>query len=263
MSSLPPRTHFLPLPAIMENPENSVVKPYSQAGSKKEQVTKMFDSIAPRYDLLNRSLSLGIDVLWRKIAIRTLRDLEPKNVLDVATGTGDVIIEIEKQLSPNRMVGLDISPGMLELGTKKIRSLHFAQKVEMVVGDSENMKFADNTFDAITVAFGVRNFEDLNKGLTEMNRVLRPGGRVMVLEFSHPKSFPFKQIYWAYFNHILPFFGKMVSKDPAAYTYLPESVKQFPDGNRFIAELEKAGFTNCKRRPLTFGVASIYSGTKA
>ena len=263
MSALPPRTHLLPSHPIMENPNNSAVKPYSETGSKKDQLIKMFDSIAPRYDLLNRSLSLGIDIIWRKIAIRTLRDLEPKKVLDVATGTGDVIIEIEKQLSPDRMVGLDISPGMLDLGTKKVRSMDFAQKVEMVVGDCENLKFEDNAFDAITVAFGVRNFENLNKGLSEMNRVLRSGGRVMVLEFSHPKYFPFKQIYWGYFNYILPFFGKLISKDASAYTYLPESVKQFPNGHRFMAEMYKAGFVDCKQRPLTFGIASIYLGTKA
>ena len=247
---------------MTENPDSSVVKPYSETGSKKEQVTKMFDSIAPRYDLLNRVLSLGIDVIWRRIAIRKLRDLEPQSVLDVATGTGDVIVEIERQLSPERMVGLDISPGMLELGTKKIRAKEFAQKVEMIVGDSENLPFKDNTFDAITVAFGVRNFENLNLGLKEMYRVLKPGGKLMVLEFSHPKRFPLKQIYWGYFNHILPFFGKMVSKDSSAYTYLPESVKQFPDGEHFIEELKVAGYQNMERRSLTFGIASIYLGSK-
>ncbi|MFT4525121.1 MAG: demethylmenaquinone methyltransferase/2-methoxy-6-polyprenyl-1,4-benzoquinol methylase [Granulosicoccus sp.] len=247
---------------MTENPDSSVVKPYSETGSKKEQVTKMFDSIAPRYDLLNRVLSLGIDIIWRRIAIKKLRDLEPQSVLDVATGTGDVILEIERQLSPARMVGLDISAGMLELGTKKIRAKEFGQKVEMIVGDSEDLPFKDNTFDAITVAFGVRNFENLNKGLTEMYRVLKPGGKLMVLEFSHPKKAPVKQIYWAYFNHILPFFGKMVSKDSSAYTYLPESVKQFPDGELFIEELKTAGYQNMERRSLTFGIASIYLGSK-
>jgi demethylmenaquinone methyltransferase/2-methoxy-6-polyprenyl-1,4-benzoquinol methylase len=247
---------------MTENPDSSVVKPYSETGSKKEQVTKMFDSIAPRYDLLNRVLSLGIDIIWRRIAIKKLRDLEPQSVLDVATGTGDVILEIERQLSPARMVGLDISAGMLELGTKKIRAKEFGQKVEMIVGDSEDLPFKDNTFDAITVAFGVRNFENLNKGLIEMYRVLKPGGKLMVLEFSHPKKAPVKQIYWAYFNHILPFFGKMVSKDSSAYTYLPESVKQFPDGELFIEELKTAGYQNMERRSLTFGIASIYLGSK-
>lgn len=247
---------------MIEKLDSSVVKPYSETGSKKEQVTKMFDSIAPRYDLLNRLLSLGIDVIWRRIAIKKLLSIEPQSVLDVATGTGDVIIEIERQLSPARMVGLDISPGMLELGTKKIRAQDFAQKVEMIVGDSEDLPFTENTFDAITVAFGVRNFENLGKGLSEMHRVLKTGGKLMVLEFSHPKHFPFKQIYWGYFNHILPFFGKLVSKDSGAYTYLPESVKQFPDGEKFIEALRKAGYQNIERRTLTFGIASIYLGSK-
>lgn len=247
---------------MSEATEQQVVKPYSADGSKKEQVAEMFDNIAPKYDFLNRSLSMGIDVLWRRKAIKMLADLKPQVVLDVATGTGDVALEIHKQLKPERIVGLDLSPGMLEVGKQKVAKKGLSDTIEMVVGDSENLPFEDNTFDAITVAFGVRNFENLNAGLAEMNRVLKPGGKLIVLEFSHPKSFPFKQIYWAYFNHILPFFGKMVSKDASAYTYLPESVKQFPDGNAFIERLNQTGYQNPTQRPLTFGIASIYAAVK-
>lgn len=247
---------------MSEATEQQVVKPYSADGSKKEQVAEMFDNIAPKYDFLNRSLSMGIDVLWRRKAIKMLADLKPQVVLDVATGTGDVALEIHKQLKPERIVGLDLSPGMLEVGKQKVGKKGLSDTIEMVVGDSENLPFEDNTFDAITVAFGVRNFENLNAGLAEMNRVLKPGGKLIVLEFSHPKSFPFKQIYWAYFNHILPFFGKMVSKDASAYTYLPESVKQFPDGNAFIERLNQTGYQNPTQRPLTFGIASIYAAVK-
>lgn len=247
---------------MSEATEEQVVKPYSAEGSKKEQVAEMFDNIAPKYDFLNRSLSMGIDVLWRRKAIKMLAELKPQDVLDVATGTGDVALEIYKQLKPQRIVGLDLSPGMLEVGKQKVVKKGLADTIEMVVGDSENLPFEDNTFDAITVAFGVRNFENLNAGLAEMNRVLKPGGKLIVLEFSHPKSFPFKQIYWAYFNHILPFFGRMVSKDASAYTYLPESVKQFPDGNAFIERLNQTGYQNPTQRQLTFGIASIYAAVK-
>lgn len=247
---------------MSETTDQPVVKPYSAEGSKKEQVAEMFDNIAPKYDFLNRSLSMGIDVLWRRKAIRMLQHINPQTVLDVATGTGDVALEIHRQLKPTRIVGLDLSPGMLEVGKRKIANKGLTDSIEMVVGDSENLPFEDNTFDAITVAFGVRNFENLNAGLMEMNRVLKPGGKLIVLEFSHPRSFPFKQIYWTYFNHILPFFGKMVSKDSSAYTYLPESVKQFPDGDAFIKRLNETSYQNPTQRALTFGIASIYTADK-
>ncbi|MCF8258702.1 MAG: bifunctional demethylmenaquinone methyltransferase/2-methoxy-6-polyprenyl-1,4-benzoquinol methylase UbiE [Flavobacteriales bacterium] len=243
--------------------QKKVVTPYGHTDTgKKQQVAEMFNNIAHRYDFLNRSLSMGIDVLWRKKMIAQLKAKQPKVILDVATGTGDVALEA-MSLRPERIVGLDISTGMLELGRQKVAKRGLSETIEMVEGDSENMPFADNTFDAVTVAFGVRNFENLNKGLKEINRVLQKDGKLVVLEFSQPRSFPVKQLYWFYFNNILPVFGKMLSKDDAAYTYLPESVKAFADGDDFLAELKKAGFTATHRRPLTFGIATIYTGVKA
>jgi demethylmenaquinone methyltransferase/2-methoxy-6-polyprenyl-1,4-benzoquinol methylase len=243
--------------------ERKVVTPYGRTDAgKKQQVAEMFNNIAHNYDFLNRSLSMGIDVLWRKKMIAQLKAMRPKVILDVATGTGDVALEA-MSLKPERIVGVDISTGMLELGKQKIAKRGLSATIEMVEGDSENLPFDDNTFDAVTVAFGVRNFENLNKGLTEINRVLRKDGKLVVLEFSQPKAFPVKQLYWFYFNNILPVFGKMLSKDASAYTYLPESVKVFPDGDAFLAELKKAGFTANFKRPLTFGIATIYTGIKA
>jgi demethylmenaquinone methyltransferase/2-methoxy-6-polyprenyl-1,4-benzoquinol methylase len=237
------------------------VKPYSEQGSKKEQVASMFNNIAHRYDFLNRSLSMGIDIIWRKKAIAQLREIQPKTILDVATGTGDVALEA-MSLNPKRITGIDISVGMLELGRQKVAKRNLSQKIELLEGDSENLPFADNNFDAVTVAFGVRNFENLLKGLKEINRVLRPGGKLVVLEFSQPKAFPIKQLYWFYFNNILPLFGKMLSKDASAYTYLPESVKAFPDGQDFLNVMQQAGFVQSRQMALTFGIASIYTGTK-
>lgn len=243
--------------------DKKVVTPYGRTDSgKKQQVAEMFNNIAHRYDFLNRSLSMGIDVLWRRKMIAQLKARQPKVILDVATGTGDVALEA-MSLKPERIIGLDISTGMLELGRQKVARRGLSYVIEMVEGDSENLPFGDNTFDAITVAFGVRNFEDLGKGLKDMNRVLKKDGKLVVLEFSQPRSFPIKQLYWFYFNNILPFFGKMLSKDDAAYSYLPESVKAFPDGELFLKELGKAGFTATFSRPLTFGIATIYTGIKA
>lgn len=222
----------------------------------------MFNNIAHKYDFLNRSLSMGIDIIWRKKAIAQLKELKPKTILDVATGTGDVALEA-MSLKPEKIIGIDISVGMLELGKQKIAKRQLSDKIEMVVGDSENLPFEDNKFDAVTVAFGVRNFENLLKGLKEINRVLRPGGKLVVLEFSQPKAFPVKQLYWFYFNNILPLFGKMLSKDDSAYTYLPESVKAFPDGADFLNVMTKAGFQSNTSKTLTFGISSIYTGLKA
>lgn len=240
-----------------------VVTPYANSDSgKKQQVAEMFNNIAHRYDFLNRSLSMGIDVLWRKKMIAQLKAMQAKVILDVATGTGDVALEA-MSLKPTRIVGIDISTGMLEIGRVKVEKRGLSAVIELVEGDSENLPFEDGTFDAVTVAFGVRNFENLQKGLLEINRVLRKDGKLVVLEFSQPRSFPIKQLYWFYFNNILPVFGKMLSKDASAYTYLPESVKVFPDGENFIAEMKKARFQTTFRRPLTFGIATIYTGIKA
>ena len=246
---------------IIENKAEKV-KPYNEQGSKKEQVANMFNNIAHKYDFLNRSLSMGIDIIWRKKAIAQLKEIQPKMILDVATGTGDVALEA-MNLNPDKIIGLDISTGMLELGREKIAKRNLSAKIDMVEGDSENLPFEDNKFDAVTVAFGVRNFENLLKGLKEINRVLRPGGKLVVLEFSQPKNFPIKQLYWFYFNNILPLFGKMLSKDDSAYTYLPESVKAFPDGQNFLNVMNEAGFKSSTSKTLTFGISSIYTGLKS
>ena len=238
------------------------VLPYKdKSDAKKKQVAEMFDSISGKYDFLNHFLSLGIDIRWRKKAIKMLKDLHPKQILDIATGTGDFAIESLK-LNPEKVVGVDISEGMLNVGREKMKKKGYSDIIDMQSGDSENLHFEDNSFDAVIVAFGVRNFENLEKGLSEMNRVLRPGGRAVILEFSKPTVFPFKQLYNFYFRWILPKIGKLVSKDNAAYTYLPESVNEFPYGNDFLKILEKTGYKKTKCKPLTLGISSIYVGEK-
>ena len=237
------------------------VKPYSSEGSKKEQVARMFDNISVRYDLLNHLLSLNIDKLWRKKAVRLLRPYKPKAILDVATGTADFAIEL-RHLDPDHIKGIDISAGMLEVGKQKITKRALDQIIHLELGDAEHMPFPDDTFDAITVAFGVRNFENLKDGLMEIKRVLRPGKAVAVLEFSKPRVFPWKQVYNFYFRFILPSIGKLVSKDSRAYTYLPESVKAFPEGEEFIGILNEVGYRNIRQHRLTFGIATIYLGEK-
>ena len=221
----------------------------------------MFDGIAPRYDFLNHVLSVGIDILWRKKAIRQIAPLQPKKMLDVATGTGDFALEA-MSLKPEQIIGIDISEGMLDLGRVKVRNRKLEGKVQLITGDSESIAFADNTFDAITVGFGVRNFADINKGLSEMCRVLRPQGMLVVLEFSKPKTFPVKQVYQFYFSTILPFIGRLISKHNTAYSYLPNSVDKFPEGNVFLEMMHKNGFSSVKQIPLTFGIASLYIGVK-
>ncbi|MEL6866937.1 MAG: bifunctional demethylmenaquinone methyltransferase/2-methoxy-6-polyprenyl-1,4-benzoquinol methylase UbiE [Bacteroidota bacterium] len=222
----------------------------------------MFNRIAPYYDMLNRVLSLGIDRIWRRKAIGLLQDKEHQLILDVATGTADVAIEASKQLSPEKIIGVDISAEMLEIGRAKIKKRGLQQVIELQEADSENLPFADNTFDAITVAFGVRNFENLEKGMKEMNRVLKANGQLIVLEFSRPTLFPFKQIFNGYFKYILPNIGKLTSKDPKAYRYLYESVQAFPDGQAFLDVLQKTGFNSNQCRRLSLGICSIYSGKK-
>jgi len=238
------------------------VLPYKDKESgKKQQVADMFDNISHKYDFLNHFLSLGIDIRWRKKAIKLLKEIEPKQILDIATGTGDFAIESLK-LNPDHVTGVDISEGMLNVGREKLKKRKLDDRITLASGDSENLPFEDNKFDAIIVAFGVRNFENLEKGLSEMLRVLRPGGKVVVLEFSKPKSFPFKQLYNFYFKNILPTLGKTISKDNAAYTYLPESVRSFPDGKEFTSILDKLGFKSTQCKPLTLGISSIYTGIK-
>ncbi|MFN9116072.1 MAG: bifunctional demethylmenaquinone methyltransferase/2-methoxy-6-polyprenyl-1,4-benzoquinol methylase UbiE, partial [Bacteroidota bacterium] len=235
------------------------VKPYQNAqGSKREQVEQMFDSIAHRYDFLNRFLSLGIDQIWRKKAIASLKEVNPEYILDVATGTADLAIAALK-LKPQHVIGIDISNQMLAVGRDKIKAKSLIDKIELLQGDSSKLPFNNNKFDAITVAFGVRNFEMLQQGLNEMNRVLRNGGKIAVLEFSKPKQFPVKQLYNFYFKYILPGWGGLISKSKSAYTYLPESVNHFPEGKEFAAYLENAGFSQIKIKPLTFGVCTLYT----
>lgn len=238
------------------------VLPYkNQTQSKKEQVATMFNNISKRYDLLNHLLSLGIDIYWRKRAINLLRSEKPKTILDVATGTGDFAIEA-LSLDPDKVIGVDISEGMLDIGRQKLRRLQLDQKIELRSGDSERLLFDDNIFDAVIVAFGVRNFEHLEKGLADMYRVLKPGGTVVILEFSKPKRFPLKQLYNFYFKYILPSIGRLISKDQSAYTYLPESVQAFPDGKAMLEVLNRIGYKNTICRSLTFGISSIYTGKK-
>jgi len=241
---------------------SSEVKPYKdQDSSKKEQVAEMFNNIAPKYDFLNHTLSLGIDIRWRKKAVKILKKIKPARVLDIACGTGDFAIE-DLNSGANKVTGLDISEGMVKVGVQKVKSKGLSDKIDLQVGDSENIPFKDNTFDGITVGFGVRNFENLEKGLSEMFRVLTTGGQLIVLEFSKPKKFPIKQLYFFYFKYILPKIGRLISKDKTAYTYLPDSVNAFPDGKNFTNILEKVGFKSTKIVPCSFGIASIYIGTK-
>lgn len=238
------------------------VVPYSESkASKKEQVATMFNNISWRYDLLNRVLSFGIDIWWRKRAISQLKSIKPKLILDIATGTGDLAIEA-LSLNPDKIIGVDISEGMLEHGRKKLAKRGLEHKIELQLGDSEKLHFPDNQFDAIMVSFGVRNFENLEIGLAEIYRVLKPGGKLVILEFSKPKNNIIKGLYGFYNKTFLPLIGKMLSKDSSAYTYLPESVEAFPEGNHFVNFLTSTGFKNGKALPLTFGISSVYTGVK-
>ena len=238
------------------------IKPYKNSTlSKKEQVAKMFDTISGNYDNLNRVISFGIDVKWRKKVLQLVAKTNPENILDIATGTGDLAI-LMAQTRVSKIIGLDISAGMLDIGRKKIAEKNLSQTIEMVLGDSENMTFEDNYFDAITVAFGVRNFENLEKGLSEILRVLKPNGIFIILETSVPDRTPYKQGYNFYSKNILPIIGKIFSKDNVAYNYLSESAASFPYGEALNNILRKTGFINVEAMPQTFGVATIYSASK-
>lgn len=238
------------------------VTPYKDSElGKKEQVTQMFDTISKEYDGLNRVISFGIDIQWRKKVVKIVSNTQPKNVLDIATGTGDLAINLV-ETKASRIVGLDISSGMLEIGRKKVTAKKLDSTIEMVLGDSEKIPFEDNSFDAITVAFGVRNFENLEKGLTEILRVLKPGGTFVVLETSVPTKTPFKQGYNLYTNKVMPLIGRMFSKDKVAYKYLSDSAASFPYGEAFNNILHKIGFIDIENKPQTMGVASIYIAKK-
>ena len=239
------------------------VLPYKdQTDDKTSQVARMFNNISKRYDLLNHLLSLGIDIYWRKQAIKLLKPKQPKLMLDIATGTADFAIEALK-LNPDKVIGVDISEGMLDMGRKKLTRRGLDDRIELQLGDSERLPFEDNKFDAIIVAFGVRNFEHLEQGLADMYRVLKPGGTTVILELSKPTKFPCKQLYNFYFKNILPLIGKIISQDQSAYTYLPESVQAFPDGNAFLEAMEEVGYNQTQCKTLTFGISSIYVGQKS
>jgi len=239
------------------------VKPYKNSElSKKEQVTQMFDTISKEYDGLNRVISFGIDIKWRKKVVEIVNKQQPDTILDIATGTGDLAINLAKT-SASKIIGFDISPGMLEVGKKKITHKQLDQKIEMVLGDSEKMPFDDNSFDAITVAFGIRNFENLEQGLSEILRVLKPNGVFVILETSVPTKTPFKQGYKLYTKRILPLIGKLFSRDKVAYSYLSESASVFPFGEALNNILLKIGFINAEALPQTLGVATIYTASKS
>ncbi len=238
------------------------VTPYEGSSeTKKKQVEQMFDNISSKYDFLNRSLSFGIDIWWRKKMMKELKGLHIEKLLDIATGTADVAIAASK-LKPKAIVGVDISEGMLAVGRIKVKKNGLEELIQLQQGDSENLPFESNTFDVITVAFGVRNFETLSKGLDEMQRVMKPGGKVVILEFSRPRIFPIRQLYDFYFRYFCPWWGKVVSKDNAAYRYLYESVNAFPEGDQFLSIAKNSGFKGLQAKRVTFGIVSLYTGIK-
>jgi len=242
------------------------IKPYQSVDKdKKQEVELMFDNISRRYDLLNRLLSLGIDVGWRKKALRMLRPYAPKRILDVATGTGDMAFLADRLLEPEEIAGIDLSAGMLEVARQRAgaRDKRGPARIEFRKGDAEHIEYPDQSFDAAMVAFGVRNFGDLQAGLREIHRVLRPDAPFIVLEFTRPRIFPFRQLFQIYFRHLLPLIGAWTSGDKRAYQYLFESVQAFPDYERFVAEMERAGFVRTECKPLSLGICAIYIGFKS
>jgi demethylmenaquinone methyltransferase/2-methoxy-6-polyprenyl-1,4-benzoquinol methylase len=241
---------------------NSVVPDSLSKLSKKEQVAEMFNNISSKYDFLNHLLSLGIDKGWRTKAIKSIAIVDPDIILDVATGTGDLAIAAAEKLPKTTIIGIDIADQMLEVGKVKINQKTLSNRITMMVGDSESINYPNDHFDAVLCAYGVRNFQNLEKGLEEMNRVLRVGGRLAILEFSKPKKFPIKQGFSFYFKFIMPLLGKIISKHKSAYTYLPESVMAFPEGQDFCLVLEKCGFIKVKAEPLSFGITTLYTAEK-
>lgn len=238
------------------------IKPYGNDGKKSEQVEQMFDNIAPAYDQLNHTLSLGIDKSWRRKAIDWLKPYRPQCIMDVATGTGDFAILACRELQPEHLVGTDISEGMMNVGREKVKKAGLSGKISFAREDCTSLSFADNSFDAITVAFGVRNFEDLDKGLSEMCRVLKPGGHLVILELTTPERFPMKQLFAVYSRLVIPTLGKLFSKDNSAYKYLPQTIKAFPQGEVMRGVISRAGFGEVRFRRLTFGICTLYTATK-
>ena len=242
--------------------KQETIKPYDKGEEKTKQVEEMFDNIAPSYDTLNHRLSLDIDKGWRRKAIEQLREYKPKVMLDIATGTGDFAILSAQLLKPTNLIGADISEGMMEIGRKKVEQAGLADIISFRKEDCLNLTFEDNTFDAVTAAFGIRNFGSLDRGLSEMCRVLKPGGHLSVVELTRPVSFPMRQLFWVYSHTFLPIYGKLVSKDKSAYKYLTATIEAFPQGEAMMDILQKAGFSNSKFKRLTFGICTLYIATK-
>ena len=238
------------------------IKPYGQEGEKKQQVERMFDRIAPTYDELNHRLSWNIDKGWRKKAIKQLQPFAPQTILDIATGTGDFAILSAKMLQPKQLIGADISVGMMEIGKRKVAAAHLDHIVSFQKVDCLALSFADHSFDAVTAAFGIRNFQDLDSGLKEIYRVLKPGGHLSIVELTQPVSFPMKQLFKVYSHTLLPFYGKLLSKDKNAYKYLTSTIEAFPQGEQMVEILQKAGFSNAKFKRLTLGVCTMYFAEK-
>ena len=246
----------------MSNYPQENVKPYNEDERKAVQVEKMFDNIAPTYDNLNHVLSMGIDKSWRRKAINKLKPFHPQRMMDVATGTGDFAIQACQVLQPKELIGTDISEGMMNVGREKVKAAGLGQQISFAKEDCTALTFSDNRFDAITVAFGIRNFENLDQGLKEMHRVLVPGGHLVILELSQPEGFPMKQLYALYSKVVIPTIGKLMSKDRSAYTYLPESIKAFPQGEIMQEIIHKAGFSQVSFKRLTMGICTLYFATK-
>lgn len=238
------------------------INPYDNSRSKTEQVREMFDSIAPAYDFMNRAMTFGIDKLWRAKAVRMLRRVSPRRILDIATGTGDLAILLARKLNPEQVTGVDLSEGMIEIGRKKVEEVGLNGTIKLLQGDCLSLPMVADTYDCVTVAYGVRNFEHLLQGYREMLRVLRPGGMICVIELSTPTSPIVKPFYKFYTRYIIPAVGRMVSKDVRAYSYLPESIAAVPQGDDMLAIMREAGFTDTRHRPLTFGTCTIYTATK-
>jgi len=238
------------------------ITPYEDGQEKEKQVEQMFDNIAPTYDTLNHRLSWDIDKGWRRKAIRQLEPYAPKQMLDIATGTGDFAILAAKMLKPERLIGADISEGMMEIGRQKVEREGLRQTVAFMKENCLSMSFASESFDAVTAAFGIRNFQDLDKGLAEICRVLKTGGHLSIVELSQPVSFPMKQLFWVYSHTLLPLYGRMISKDKSAYKYLIATIEAFPQGERMVDILKKAGFSHATFKRLTFGICTMYIATK-
>lgn len=245
----------------MKYPQENI-KPYNSKERKSIQVEKMFDNIAPTYDKLNHTLSFGIDKLWRKKAIKWLKKYNPQIIMDVATGTGDFAIQAFQMLRPQKLIGTDISEGMINIGKEKVKAIGLEKNISFAKEDCTSLSFSNDTFDAITVAFGVRNFEDLDQGLSEIKRVLKKNGKLVILELSIPEKFPMKQLYAIYSKIVIPTIGKLLSKDNTAYSYLPQSIKAFPQGEVMKNILFKAGFKEVNFERLTFGICTLYLATK-